>query len=155
MAITNGTSNGATTVGGGLKANGPTAAQIDAVKAVVRPNLIKQTMLENRLAFSFGMRVAFSVEMPLVARRAGYTSLLMNMEHMAMDMQTMSNVCVSCLNVGITPTVVVPTVAAEWVARCLDSGAQAIIIPHVNNVAEARICVNAGKYPPLVRSAKV
>lgn len=94
MAITNGNSNGTG------KAIGPTAAQIEAVKAVVRPNLIKQTMLENRLAYSFGMRVAFSVEMPLVAKRAGYTSLLMNMEHMAIDMQTMSNVCVSCLNVG-------------------------------------------------------
>jgi hypothetical protein len=97
MAVINGST---THQYGHTKANGPTAAQIAAVKAVVRPNLIKQTMLDNRLAYSFGMRVAFSVEMPLVAKRAGYTSLLMNMEHMAIDMQTMSNVCVSCLNVG-------------------------------------------------------
>lgn len=46
--------------------------------------------------------------------------------------------------------VVVPTCSQEWISRCLDSGAQAIIVPHVNNVEQAKICVNASKFPPLV-----
>jgi 2-keto-3-deoxy-L-rhamnonate aldolase RhmA len=46
--------------------------------------------------------------------------------------------------------VVVPTCAPEWISRCLDSGAQAIIVPHVNTVAQAEMCVNASKFPPLV-----
>lgn len=49
--------------------------------------------------------------------------------------------------------VVVPTCAPEWISRCLDAGAQAIIVPHVNNVEQARMCVNAGKFPPTVRFA--
>ena len=45
--------------------------------------------------------------------------------------------------------VVVPTCAPEWISRCLDSGAQIIVVPHVNNVAEAEMCVGASKFPPI------
>jgi hypothetical protein len=57
-------------------------------------------MLSNKFSHSFGMRLAFSVEMPLIAQRAGYSGILMNLEHMAMGMETMSQVAASCLNVG-------------------------------------------------------
>ncbi len=51
---------------------------------------------------------------------------------------------------SITPMVVVPSGTPEWISRSLDSGAQAVIIPHVNNVAEAKVCVAAGKFRPIV-----
>ncbi|KAH8673397.1 HpcH/HpaI aldolase [Xylariales sp. PMI_506] len=123
--------------------------QLAAAREVVRPNLVKQLMLANKFAHSFGMRIAFSTEMPLVVKRAGYSALLMNLEHMAMSIENMKDVAVSCLNVGITPTVVVPTCAPDWISRCLDSGAQAVIVPHVNNVEQAKMCVNASKFPPM------
>ncbi|KAK6063136.1 4-hydroxy-2-oxovalerate aldolase (HpcH/HpaI aldolase) [Seiridium cupressi] len=106
--------------------------QLAAAREICRPNLVKQLMLDNKLAHSFGMRIAFSTEMPLIAKRAGYSAILMNLEHMAMSIESMKDVAVSCLNVG-----------------CLDSGAQAIIVPHVNNVEQAKMCVNASKFPPL------
>jgi hypothetical protein len=74
--------------------------QLAAAREVCRPNTVKETMLSDKLAFSFGMRIAFSTEMPLIAKRAGYTALLMNLEHMAMSMETMKDVAVGCLNVG-------------------------------------------------------
>ncbi|KAJ0305824.1 hypothetical protein COL5a_002625 [Colletotrichum fioriniae] len=123
--------------------------QLALAREACRPNLVKNLMLQNKLAHSFGLRVAFSTEMPLVAKRAGYSAVLMNLEHMAMSMETMKDIAVSCLNIGITPTVVVPTCAPEWISRCLDSGAQAIIVPHVNTVEQAKMCVNASKFPPL------
>ncbi|KAI0144999.1 HpcH/HpaI aldolase [Pestalotiopsis sp. NC0098] len=123
--------------------------QLALAREICRPNLVKQLMRKNKLAHSFGMRIAFSTEMPLVAKRAGYSAVLMNLEHMAMSIETMKDVAVSCLNVGITPMVVVPTCSSEWISRCLDSAAQAIIVPHVNNVEQALMCVNASKFPPL------
>ncbi|CAI0648075.1 unnamed protein product [Colletotrichum noveboracense] len=123
--------------------------QLALARETVRPNLVKSLMRQNRLAHSFGLRVAFSTEMPLVAKRAGYSAVLMNLEHMAMSMETMKDIAVSCLNVGITPTVVVPTCSQEWISRCLDSGAQAVIVPHVNTVEQAKMCVDASKFPPL------
>ncbi|PVH89466.1 HpcH/HpaI aldolase [Cadophora sp. DSE1049] len=126
-----------------------TADQVALARELCRPNLVKHLMLKNKLAHSFGIRVAFSTEMPLVAKRAGYSAVLMNLEHMAMSMETMKDIAVSCLNVGITPMVVVPTCAPEWISRCLDSGAQAIIVPHVNTIEQAKMCVNASKFPPM------
>ncbi|GFZ42999.1 hypothetical protein JCM24511_00717 [Saitozyma sp. JCM 24511] len=126
-------------------------AELDLAYSVVRPCLVKQQMLSNKFAHSFGMRLAFSVEMPLITKRAGYSGILMNLEHMAMGMETMSQVASSCLNVGITPMVVVPTCAPEWISRSLDSGAQAIIVPHVNDVVQAKMCVDAAKFPPMGR----
>lgn len=40
-------------------------------KDVCRPRLVKKLMLENKLAHSFGLRIAFSPEVPLIAKRAG------------------------------------------------------------------------------------
>lgn len=77
-----------------------TTDQIALAREVCRPNLVKHLMLENKLAHSFGIRVAFSTEMPLVAKRAGYSAVLMNLEHMAMSIETMKDIAVSCLNVG-------------------------------------------------------
>ena len=74
--------------------------QLALAKEVCRPNLVKQLMLENKLAYSFGLRVAFSTEMPLLAKRAGYSAVLMNLEHMAMSIETMKDIAVTCLNVG-------------------------------------------------------
>ncbi|KAF8852050.1 HpcH/HpaI aldolase [Acephala macrosclerotiorum] len=102
------------------------AEQVAMAREVVRPNLVKKHVLENRLAHSFGLRVAFSIEMPLIAKRAGYLGVLMNLEHMAMSIESMKDIAVSCLNVG-----------------------SAIIVPHVNNVEQAKMCVNASKFPPL------
>ncbi|CAK4033813.1 aldolase [Lecanosticta acicola] len=126
-----------------------TIDQAALAREVCRPNLVKQLMLENKLAYSFGLRIAFSAEMPLMAKRAGYSAVLMNLEHMAMSIETMKDIAVACLNVGISPAVVVPTCSTEWISRCLDSGAQTIIVPHVNNVEQAQMCANAAKFPPV------
>lgn len=69
-------------------------------KEICRPNLVKTIMLENKLAYTFGLRIAFSTEMPLIAKRAGYSAVLMNLEHMAMSIETMKDIAVACLNVG-------------------------------------------------------
>ncbi|KAH7324275.1 HpcH/HpaI aldolase [Stachybotrys elegans] len=116
-----------------------------------RPNLVKKVMLENKLATSFGLRLCFSTEIPLVAKRAGYSALLLNLEHTAIGIETVREISVACLNVGITPMVVVPTCEPQWISRCLDGGCQAIIVPHVDTVEAAQTCVNAAKYPPLGR----
>lgn len=74
--------------------------QLAYARSICRPNLVKTLMLQNKLAYSFGMRIAFSTEIPLIAARAGYSAVLMNLEHMAMSMETMKDVAVACLNVG-------------------------------------------------------
>ena len=55
---------------------------------------------------------------------------------------------------SITPAVVVPTSAPEWISRSLDSGVQIVIVPHVNTVTEAEMCVGASKFPPVVSDCR-
>ena len=74
--------------------------QVKLARDICRPNVVRNLMLENKLAHSFGIRIAFSTEMPLVAKRAGYSAVLTNLEHMAMSIETMKDIAVSCLNVG-------------------------------------------------------
>ncbi|RBA21176.1 HpcH/HpaI aldolase [Fusarium proliferatum] len=125
--------------------------ELAEAREICRSNLVKQVMMDNQIATSFGLRLCSSTEIPLIAKRAGYSAILMNLEHAPIGIETMRDISVACLNIGITPMVVVPTCEAQWISRCLDSGAQAIVVPHVNNVEEAQVCVNAAKYPPLGR----
>ncbi|KAJ7119116.1 Phosphoenolpyruvate/pyruvate domain-containing protein [Mycena epipterygia] len=126
-----------------------TKADYAAVQAVARPNLVKQQMEAGQIAHSLGLRIVLSTEIALMAQRAGYHALLMNLEHSATGLETASAVSTACLNVGITPMVVVPTNSQEWISRSLDAGAQAVIVPHVDTVAGAQSVVNAAKYPPV------
>jgi hypothetical protein len=40
--------------------------QVALARELCRPNIVKHLMLENKLAYSFGIRVAFSIEMSLL-----------------------------------------------------------------------------------------
>lgn len=73
----------------------------------------------------------------------------MNLEHSATGLETAAIVATACLNVGVTPMVVVPSATPEWISRSLDAGVQAVIIPHVDDVETAQLCVDAGKFAPL------
>ena len=39
--------------------------------------------------------------------------------------------------------------SSEWISRVLDSGAQAVIVPHINSVQEAENVVRYAKFAPL------
>ncbi|KAJ6630338.1 Phosphoenolpyruvate/pyruvate domain-containing protein [Mycena sp. CBHHK59/15] len=117
--------------------------------AVARPNLVKQRMQAGQIAHSLGLRIVLSTEIALMAQRAGYHAVLMNLEHSTTGLETASAVSTACLNIGITPMVVVPTNSQEWISRSLDAGAQAVIVPHVDMVAGAQAAVNSAKYPPV------
>lgn len=63
-------------------------------------NLVKQDMMNNRIATSFGLRLYLSRELPLIVKRAGYSAVLMNLEHAPTGIETMRDISVACLNVG-------------------------------------------------------
>jgi 2-keto-3-deoxy-L-rhamnonate aldolase RhmA len=49
----------------------------------------------------------------------------------------------------VTPIVRVPANTSDWISRALDGGAAAVIVPHVNSVAEAENVVRYAKFAPL------
>ncbi len=76
------------------------ASSLKAARDVVRVNLVKQRMENNQVAHSLGLRICLSTEMPLLAARAGYSALLMNLEHSATGLESASAICTACMNVG-------------------------------------------------------
>ena len=87
----------------------------------------------------------------LVAKAGGYDALYVDMEHSPYSIDTAATICAAAIGVGITPLVRVPSHDGHWSSRVLDGGAQGVIVPHVNNRAEAEAVVRNCRFPPLGR----
>ena len=88
-----------------------------------------------------------SPELAEIASAAGFDWLFLDMEHGALDpgdvlrlVQAARGPC-ACL-------VRIPENREMWVKKALDAGAAGVIVPHVNEAAEAASAVRWSKYPP-------
>ena len=89
---------------------------------------------------------------PVVAEtvvREGYACGVFDAQHGLWDLTAVINGIVALHGAGSTPGVRVPLADFAFVSRALDFGAEAIIAPMINTVADARQFANAAKYPPL------
>lgn len=89
---------------------------------------------------------------PVVAEtivREGYRCGVFDAQHGLWDLTAVINGIVALHGAGSTPAVRVPLADFAFVSRALDFGAEAIIAPMINTVADARQFVAAAKYPPL------
>jgi 4-hydroxy-2-oxoheptanedioate aldolase len=110
-------------------------------------NHVKDKLARDEVVASMTVRLVGGIEIARIARTAGFDSLYVDMEHSSFSLETTGQICMAALEVGVTPFVRVPGVAA--VSRVLDSGALGVIAPHVRSGAEAREYVRAAKFPPL------
>ncbi|KAK6903653.1 hypothetical protein I203_107158 [Kwoniella mangroviensis CBS 8507] len=115
----------------------------------IRPNWLKEKMEAGGLGFSFGMSMTFSPDVALLAKVAGYTAVLINLEHCRAGIETACDVACACLNIGISPICVVPSLQSDWISRLLDNGVQGIIVPRTGTAAMAKELVKYSKFRPL------
>jgi 2-keto-3-deoxy-L-rhamnonate aldolase RhmA len=121
------------------------------IKDILR-NHVKEKLQRGEVVASMTVRLVRGIEIARIAKTAGFDSLYVDMEHSSFALETTSQICIAALEVGITPFVRVPGVAA--VPRVLDGGALGIVAPHIRTADEAREYVTAAKFPPLgARSA--
>ena len=113
------------------------------------PNHAKQQLDAGKLALGMGMRALRTADAGMIAKTCGFDWLFIDMEHSALDVDTASQVAIASLSVGITPIVRVPGKEHHHASRLLDSGAQGIVVPHVDTVEEAARVVSHCKYPPV------
>lgn len=92
-----------------------------------------------------------SIGSPAVAELAaecGYDWVLIDLEHGCEGEAALPNQ-LRALRGGATKAVVrVSAPHSDLIARVLDWGADGIMVPHVNTVAEAKHCTRAAYYPP-------
>ena len=78
----------------------------------------------------------------------GFDWLFIDMEHGAFDILTVQRVLQAVA--GKTPCLIrVPALEEASIKKCLDAGADGIIVPHVGSAAEAVQAVRFSKYPPM------
>lgn len=82
---------------------------------------------------------------------AGHDFLWFDTEHNMFEWDTLLTMCQFTLACGSTPIVRVTDLSYSAVARALDTGAQGVVIPRVDNREQAEEAVSYAKYPPLGR----
>src|SRR5947208_715946 len=114
-------------------------------------NSMKQRLAAGELVLCMNLRLARSVDIAMVAKAGGYDALYVDMEHSPYSIETTSTICAAAIGIGITPLVRVPSHDAHWSSRVLDGGAQGVIVPHVDNRAQAEAVIRNCRFPPLGR----
>jgi 2-keto-3-deoxy-L-rhamnonate aldolase RhmA len=108
---------------------------------------LKDALAAGHRKFGMVIRLARTAETVALARKGGIGWLFIDMEHSALNFETVQTLCLAGLAAGVAPLVRVLDVA--WAPRVMDVGAAGIIVPHVEDAAQARAVAQACLYPPL------
>lgn len=115
---------------------------------MLRTNRLKRALAEGKTVFG----LLNSIPSPLVVEMIGYAGfdfVILDMEHVCLNPETLENMVRAAECAGITPLVRVPIAAPDVILRALDCGAQGVVVPHVQSGAEAAQAVAASRYAPL------
>ena len=115
------------------------------------PNPAKERLEAGELSLGVGLRQARTVDIGKAMKAAGFDWLFIDLEHNSMDIDMACQISVAAQDAGITPIVRVPGFQHFHASRVLDTGAQGIVVPHVDDVETARKMVENVKYPPVGR----
>ena len=81
--------------------------------------------------------------------RAGFDFICVDLQHSFITMSGLSTMLDALDKAGAPAIVRVPWNTPDLIMRALDLGAEAIIVPLVNNAEEAQIAANACRYAPV------
>ena len=114
-------------------------------------NAAKQKLAEGKLVLCLGVRQMRTPDVALLAAECGFDALFVDMEHSALTTENAAMVCAGALGTGCTPLVRPPSHTADGISRALDTGAQGVIVPHVDDAAQARAVVQHALFAPTGR----
>jgi 2-keto-3-deoxy-L-rhamnonate aldolase RhmA len=114
----------------------------------VRPNPIKATLARGGSAVGTMIFEFFSPGVPQICRNAGAEFVLYDMEHTGLSLETLKTQVALCRGLDMAAYCRVPRGEYHFVARALDVGAMAVMVPMVASAAEAADIVSCTRYPP-------
>lgn len=112
-------------------------------------NVLKQKIARDETVYSMTVRLVRGVEIAAIAKGAGYDSIYIDLEHSAVSLETVGQISIAALGMGVAPFVRVPGIDPHVITRVLDAGAIGIIVPDLHSSADARAVVDAVKYRPM------
>ncbi|MCY1267772.1 5-keto-4-deoxy-D-glucarate aldolase [compost metagenome] len=115
---------------------------------MLQPNKLKAALAAGRDVFG----LINALPLPLMTEMIGYAGfdfVILDLEHVGVNPQTLENMIRAAECAGITALVRVPWAAPDIILRVLDAGAQGIVVPHVCSRATAELAVASACYHPL------
>ena len=112
-------------------------------------NVAKARLDAGEVAIGVGLRQARTVDTGKIMKTCGFDWLFIDMEHNSMSIDMAAQLSVAAQDAGITPIVRVPGFQHFHATRALDSGAQGIVVPHVDTAELAARMVSNCRYPPI------
>ncbi len=113
---------------------------------MVKENRLKKILREGKVAVGTGI-YSFSPAAVEVAGYAGLDFVYMDTEHTPVDWQTLENLVRAADVAGITPIIRPEDNDENFIRKCLEIGAQGVMVPHVSTREEAERAVKAAKFP--------
>jgi len=114
----------------------------------MQTNTTRERLSRGETVLGCGLQCYRSAEIPRTFAVAGFDYVFIDLEHSSFDLQTAHDMIKSSLDAGITPICRVGEVSYSLVARLLDSGAQGIILPRVEDPALLREALSWMRFPP-------
>src|SRR4051794_39272926 len=111
-------------------------------------NRAKQMLANKELVLCFGVNQLRTPNIAMVAAACGFDALYIDLEHNPTSLETASGICIAALGLGVTPIARVSSHDPHDATRILDCGAQGVMVPHIQNAAEARAVVDACRFAP-------
>ncbi|MEZ5844670.1 MAG: aldolase/citrate lyase family protein [Hyphomicrobiaceae bacterium] len=113
------------------------------------PNSTKRKLAAGGLALGFGVHHLRTSAAALLAKASGHDWLFIDLEHGALSVHEATQIALAALPTGVTPIVRTTLDGLDEAARCLDNGAQGVMVAHVDDSAVAARVARAFRYPPL------
>lgn len=112
-------------------------------------NPFRTRIMAGEVCAVMSIKLVTSNEIAMMVKMSGIHGMFIDMEHSTLDLGRVSQLILACNYVGVSPLVRVPSKSHWHISRVLDAGAAAVIVPHVDSVAEVKELVRAAKYGPL------
>ncbi|MDN5217058.1 aldolase/citrate lyase family protein [Fulvivirgaceae bacterium BMA12] len=98
----------------------------------------------------YGTAIVSSATMwPGAVKEAGLDFVFLDTEHVALNRESLANMCQVYAALGLPPVVRIPSPDPYIATTVLDGGAAAILAPYVESVEQVKQLVGATKYRPL------
>jgi 2-dehydro-3-deoxyglucarate aldolase/4-hydroxy-2-oxoheptanedioate aldolase len=115
----------------------------------MQTNTTRERLSRGEAVFGCGLQTYRSPEIARTFAVAGFDYVFIDLEHSSFDLQTAHDMIKASLDSGITPICRVGELAYSLVARLLDSGAQGIILPRVEDPAILKEALSWMRFPPV------
>lgn len=114
----------------------------------MRENPVKRAIVAGGVSIGTMVCEFATTNVARVAGQAGAEFVLYDLEHSGFGLERMRDVLTATNAAGVVPIVRAPDAVYDQVARLLDLGALAVMIPACESAEEARQFAAAGLFPP-------